>query len=517
MHHKVFKKTLILLATVSILFAVMPLYAQQLGESPQNLLQSSQCGSQDVSSYTALLPIPENYNVFIKLGKADQTAPASLFIQSFADGKCKQVGVLVANGTNWQKIGELAGGANNLTTLTLNTSAGEGLPSANRPTLMFVSKDNPACTPTTECFVDVNGINGTLTGASSLNNQDSLHVIKVENLNSNRIIKVDYFIDGKATYSTEKLENFDLRYVGNGKHKLTRVATYDSKQQVVFTEEIEQNFGDGINAIGYTFWLEHRFLLIALALVLALWLIYSILLYVVRSIYNNYIWKKTHFVETPSDLHPINEEESLKFHIQKDESEAWWMAKKGGALVLVIVCALISLIFINSFILQIFTTDGPSMQVTLHTGDKLLTNKLGSTWGKLSRRIYVPKRGEVIIFSKQSQSGLFSEQTEKQETTYVVKRVFALPGERIVIKGGKIKIYNSEFTDGFNPEKNQKWINNLQISKDDDIDIKLGTDEIFVIGDNRPESIDSRANGPVKLVYVVGNAVMRITPNPKQL
>lgn len=517
MHQKNTQKWLILLVIFSVSLGVLPLSAQQLNEPQPELPQISQCGSAETPSYIALLPIQETYDVFIKLGKVDQSAIASLFMQSFADGICKPVGVLAANGKTWQKIGEVAGGIKDLTTLTLNTTAGEGLPSANRPTVMLVSKINPACVPVADCIVDVGSRQGALKGASTLNSQDSLRVVKVQSLAGDSIKRVDYFVDGKAVYTKDKLEKFDTRYVGGGKHKLTSVATYTSKQQVLFSEDIEQSFADEINYIAFTFLQAHRTSLIALASIVGLWVLYSMLLLAARALYKRHMWKQTHLVNEQVKTLPVSSEETPQFHIQQQESEVWWLAKRGGTLVVIIAVFIAGMIFINSFFLQVFTTDGPSMQVTLHTGDKLLTNKFGKTWAKLARNEYLPKRGDVIIFKKQVQSDLFAAIEEKTETTYVVKRVFALPGERIIIKDGKVRVFRSDDKDGFNPEANQKWASNLQISKEDNIDITLGTDELFVIGDNRPESIDSRANGPIKLDDIVGNAVMRITPKPTRL
>lgn len=153
------------------------------------------------------------------------------------------------------------------------------------------------------------------------------------------------------------------------------------------------------------------------------------------------------------------------------------------------------------------------METSLQTDDQIMVNKFPKSWAKLSNREYVPNRGEVIVFHKAKSQFLVSE--GDNEETYVVKRVIGLPGERVVVKNGVITVYNKEYPTGFKPDQNSSWETNLTIDESENIDIKLSQSQIFVAGENRPESIDSRANGAVEVSEIVGHATFRVMPFSK--
>jgi len=118
----------------------------------------------------------------------------------------------------------------------------------------------------------------------------------------------------------------------------------------------------------------------------------------------------------------------------------------------------------------------------------------------------VPKRGQIIIFN---QAGLFDASGSSEKT--LIKRVVALPGERVVVKDGLITVYNAEHPKGFNPDKSGLYHISASQSPGD-TDTTLDSDEIFVCGDNRTNSEDSRIFGPVKVDKVVGKLSLRILP-----
>ena len=88
--------------------------------------------------------------------------------------------------------------------------------------------------------------------------------------------------------------------------------------------------------------------------------------------------------------------------------------------------------------------------------------------------------------------------------------MIALPGERVVVKGGKITVYSGD--EKIKPDDDKPWTQDIIRSDLDDIDITLAADELFVVGDNRPGSIDSRYYGPIKLDQVIGDVVVRVSP-----
>lgn len=161
---------------------------------------------------------------------------------------------------------------------------------------------------------------------------------------------------------------------------------------------------------------------------------------------------------------------------------------------------------LTAFVFQSYQVDGPSMQTTLFNSDRLFVWKLPKTWSRITGHQYVPSRGDVIIFVKQSGSG-FSDTPGKQ----LIKRVIGLPGERVVIKDGEVTVYNKEHTDGFKPDRTQPYGEVIKETTHD-WDGVVPDNELFVLGDNRAESLDSRFFGPVPTKDVVGKLIMRVWP-----
>jgi signal peptidase I len=160
--------------------------------------------------------------------------------------------------------------------------------------------------------------------------------------------------------------------------------------------------------------------------------------------------------------------------------------------------------FLTAFVIQSYQVDGQSMESTLHDHDRLLVDKLPRTIARIRHSNYIPNRGDIVIFN---QSGLADSLYQKQ----LIKRVIGLPGERVVVRGGSITIYNRANPGGFNPDAQGKFRIDAPATHGD-IDITLDSSEIFVCGDNRDNSEDSRYFGPVNVQNLVGKLVIRILP-----
>lgn len=170
------------------------------------------------------------------------------------------------------------------------------------------------------------------------------------------------------------------------------------------------------------------------------------------------------------------------------------------------IIAILIALFTKSFIIQPYVVDGQSMETTLQNNDRLLVNKLPLTFAHFGHR-YVPNRGDIIVFN---QSGLPGFATSKM----LIKRVVGLPGERVVIKDGVITIYNATHPKGFNPDKETGYKITAS-STLGSVDVLLTKSQIFVCGDNRNNSEDSRFFGPVNVDQIAGKLAFRILPLSK--
>lgn len=185
-----------------------------------------------------------------------------------------------------------------------------------------------------------------------------------------------------------------------------------------------------------------------------------------------------------------NEEETQKNNVKSIIS----------TIAILIIAPLVA-ILLTAFVFQSYEVDGPSMETTLQDRDRLIVNKLPKTISKITRRQYLPKRADIIIFN--IDEGI-------QGKRQLIKRVMALPGERITIKDSKVTVYNAENPEGFNPDSAPYGSAITYTSGDIDLVVPEGS--IFLCGDNRPNSLDSRAIGPVSLDEVVGKLALRVYP-----
>jgi signal peptidase I len=159
----------------------------------------------------------------------------------------------------------------------------------------------------------------------------------------------------------------------------------------------------------------------------------------------------------------------------------------------VLKVALISLAIIlpiRYFLVQPFYVKGASMEPNFLDHDYLLIDEL-------SYRLREPVRGEVVVF-----------RYPRNPSEYFIKRVIGLPGEHVVVKDngvyvGQVGQEPTELPETYLGE----WIRTVGSQ-----DITLGTQEYFVLGDNRSASLDSRAFGPIKRSDIVGRAWLRAWP-----
>lgn len=191
------------------------------------------------------------------------------------------------------------------------------------------------------------------------------------------------------------------------------------------------------------------------------------------------------------------------------QTSGWRTIKPAVSVMAFIFGVLIAASGINAFVFQSYYVEGTSMQPTLHDDDRLIVGKANQVLADLQGERFVPDRGDIVVLT----SDLADDTGLPGERERLIKRVIGLPGERILIRGGTVTIFNNEHPGGFNPDAAL----GLQLEptfSPNPISVRLGRDEVFVIGDNRGPggSFDSRSFGPVKLERVKGSLWVRVFP-----
>jgi len=174
-----------------------------------------------------------------------------------------------------------------------------------------------------------------------------------------------------------------------------------------------------------------------------------------------------------------------------------------GTVLLLVLAPLIAL-SITAFAFQSYQVDGASMETTLQNNDRLIVNKLPRSLSRITGGKYIPSRGDIIIFN---QTGLNGGTGQKQ----LIKRVIGLPGETVSVANGVVTVYNKTHTNGFNPDKAGIYSLSAKTTPGT-ANYTLSDDVIFVMGDNRTNSEDSRYFGPVSTDNIVGKLSLRVIP-----
>lgn len=172
------------------------------------------------------------------------------------------------------------------------------------------------------------------------------------------------------------------------------------------------------------------------------------------------------------------------------------------------IAVLIGTILINTYIFRSFNVEGPSMETTMKTGDRLIVDRVPVTWAQLQNKEYVPDRTQIIVFKN-------PQFTIGSPDEYIVKRVIAFAGERVVLKDGSFTVFNDTNPLGFDPDKVLKHGGKPGSPTTGSGEWTVPEGHLFVSGDHRTGnySYDSRNGlGFVPLYDVVGPVAVRIWP-----
>ncbi len=178
-----------------------------------------------------------------------------------------------------------------------------------------------------------------------------------------------------------------------------------------------------------------------------------------------------------------------------------------STIAILVTAPLVALLLI-AFVFQSYEVDGPSMEHTLQHQDRLLVLKTGKTWARITGQDYIPERGEIIVFAK---TGTFDPVAGGKRQ--LIKRVLGEPGDRVTVIDGQITVFNDDNPDGFDPDEAGGYVDDIASRGGaTDIDITVPEGYVFVLGDNRSNSLDSRTFGIVSSDEIVGRLVLRIFP-----
>ncbi len=150
-----------------------------------------------------------------------------------------------------------------------------------------------------------------------------------------------------------------------------------------------------------------------------------------------------------------------------------------------IAIAAIVVFGIRAVLFQPFLVSGASMEPNISQSNYLIIDEL-------TYRFREPMRGEVIVFRYPG-----------DKSTFYIKRIIGLPNEKVDIENGSITIDGAAIEEA-------EYLKGIGTSGT--VHTQLDGDEYFVMGDNRSNSYDSRAWGPLEKKYVVGRALLRLFP-----
>jgi signal peptidase I len=168
--------------------------------------------------------------------------------------------------------------------------------------------------------------------------------------------------------------------------------------------------------------------------------------------------------------------------------------------ILVVVIALGAALLVRVYVLQQFYISGPSMESTLFENNRVLVNKL-------SYRLHDIRRSDVVVFDRITTSGGVIAHDD------LIKRVIGIAGDTVEIKDCKVLVNAKEIQEPYLDESVLALPNAVERCRVIDMKpITVPKNQLFVMGDNRPESFDSRSFGTIPKHLVVGRAFAIVWP-----
>ncbi len=191
-------------------------------------------------------------------------------------------------------------------------------------------------------------------------------------------------------------------------------------------------------------------------------------------------------------------------------ADRWSLLGAARELAVLVVMAVVIAVVVKTFVAQAFYIPSGSMLPQLQINDRVVVSKV-------SYRLHDPRRGDIVVFDAPGGSPETDDPLVERalrglaqsigvmapSTDEYIKRVVALPGERVEGRGGKVLVDGLELIEPYLPQGT---------ATGDFPAVVVPPRTVFVLGDNRANSADSRVFGPVPRSTVVGRAILRVWP-----
>ncbi len=152
-----------------------------------------------------------------------------------------------------------------------------------------------------------------------------------------------------------------------------------------------------------------------------------------------------------------------------------------------IIVAIVIVVLLLTFVFRLINIDGPSMENTLQNSDKVI----------ITNFMYEPEVGDIVVIP----AGKYYDKP-------IIKRIIALEGQEVYINYETYEV----FVDGILLEEDYISSNTVSVKGDKELSLTVAEGEVFILGDNRYVSYDSRSFGCVKKDDIIGKAQFVIFP-----
>lgn len=146
------------------------------------------------------------------------------------------------------------------------------------------------------------------------------------------------------------------------------------------------------------------------------------------------------------------------------------------------------------FIMQPNQVKGPSMEPTFRSGEYIFTSKVTYKFRPM-------ERGDVVVFK-----------SPKNPDQEYIKRIIGLPGDTVKVRGGEVYVNGAQLSESYISDKTSVFEGGFA---QEDVQITVPSGKLFVMGDNRPHSSDSREFGPIDQASLIGQVFYRYFPTDR--